>query len=199
MTDREPGRREQILQAFAAMLEQPGTRITTAALAREVGVSEAALYRHFPSKARMYEGLMEFLEDAIFSRFQMIRDEEPSPAGRCNAMLLLILRFCEQNPGFSRLLTGEALTGEHQRLRQRMGQFSDRVETELRNVLRDGELATGQRPLPDGKTAARLLMAVTEGRIAQFARSDFRRLPAEDWARQWQRLQLAIWNQPASQ
>ena len=109
MTRRDPQRYEQILQTLAVMLEDPGTRITTAALASRVGVSEAALYRHFPSKARMFEGLLEFLESAIFSRFQVIRAEETDPAARSSAMLLLILRFCGQNPGFTRLLTGERM------------------------------------------------------------------------------------------
>lgn len=196
MATREPQRRQQILQAFAVMLEQPGTRITTAALARQVGVSEAALYRHFPSKARMYEGLMEFLEETVFNRFHLIREEETTPDRRCIAMLLLLLGFCEQNPGFARLLTGEALTGESERLRRRMAQFLERVETELRNVLRDGELETGWRPLPDSKAAAHLLMTVAEGRIGQFVRSDFRRLPTQDWQRQWEQFSPVLWQQP---
>jgi TetR/AcrR family transcriptional regulator len=182
-------RREQILQTFATMLEShPGSRITTAALAREVGVSEAALYRHFPSKARMFEGLIEFIEETIFSRVGLILDEEPDPAARCGGILLLLLSFCERNPGFSRLLTGDALAGETDRLRRRIAQFYDRLETQLRTVLRDGELQDGVRtPIP-AAIAAGAMLALAEGRIAQFVRSEFRRAPTQDWPAQWERL-----------
>lgn len=182
-------RREQILQTFATMLEtHPGSRITTAALAREVGVSEAALYRHFPSKARMFEGLIEFIEETVFSRVGLILDEHRGPAERCSAMLLLLVSFCERNPGFSRLLTGDALAGETDRLRRRIAQFYDRLETQLRTVLRDGELETGTRTAIPATLAAGTMLALAEGRIAQFVRSEFRRSPSEHWELQWERL-----------
>ncbi len=182
-------RREQILKAFASMLEShPGSRITTAALAREVGVSEAALYRHFPSKARMFEGLIEFIEDTVFSRVGRILDEHADPIGRCGGLMLLLLSFCERNPGFSRLLTGDALAGETQRLRQRIAQFYNRVETQLRAILRDGELDTGMRTRIPAALAANLMLAAAEGRIMQFVRSDFRRAPTENWELQWSQL-----------
>lgn len=182
-------RREQILQTFATMLEtHPGSRITTAALAREVGVSEAALYRHFPSKARMFEGLIEFIEETIFSRVTIILGEHRAPAARCGAMLRLLLSFCERNPGFSRLLTGDALAGETDRLRRRIAQFYDRLETQLRTVLRDGELDSGVRTTLPANIAAATMLALAEGRIAQFVRSEFSRMPTEHWDLQWSQL-----------
>ena len=132
-------RRQEILEAFAMMLEEsPGSRITTAALARHVGVSEAALYRHFPSKAKMIEGLIEFMEASVFTRITRILEEEPSAEGRCRNLIWLLLSFAERNPGFARLLAGDALQGETDRLRARMRQFFDRLETQLRQILREG-------------------------------------------------------------
>ncbi|TVS14523.1 MAG: nucleoid occlusion factor SlmA [Gammaproteobacteria bacterium] len=191
------GRREQILKTFATMLEsRPGTRITTAALAREVGVSEAALYRHFPSKARMFEGLIEFIEDTVFTRVTRILEEHPDPVGRCHALLLLLLSFCERNPGFSRLLTGDALAGETDRLRQRIAQFYSRLETQLRTILRDGEIDHGIRSQIPAAVAANLMLAAAEGRIMQFVRSEFRRGPTENWDLQWSCLAPALFERP---
>lgn len=187
------GRREQILQTFAIMLEsRPGSRITTAALAREVGVSEAALYRHFPSKARMFEGLIEFIEETVFTRINRILDDSSDPVVRCHAILALLLSFCERNPGFSRLLTGDALAGETERLRQRIAQFYNRLETQLRGILRDGEIEHGVRSSIPAAIAANLMLAAAEGRIMQFVRSDFRRAPTEHWDLQWSRLAPAL-------
>ena len=195
-----PGqRREQILQTFATMLEsRPGSRITTAALAKEVGVSEAALYRHFPSKARMFEGLIEFIEETIFSRTPRVMAETEDPRARCRGVLLLLLSFCERNPGFSRLITGDALAGETDRLRRRMAQLHDRLETELRTVLRDGEIAVGVRStLPTNITASTML-ALAEGRIAQFVRSEFRRSPTEHFEAEWSALATALFTQTSA-
>lgn len=187
------GRREQILQTFARMLEtHPGSRITTAALARELGVSEAALYRHFPSKARMFEGLIEFIEETIFTRVTRILDEQSTGDQRCLHVLALVLSFCERNPGFSRLLTGDALAGETDRLRRRISQFYERVETQLRTILRDRELQEGARTTVPVNLAANLMLAAAEGRIAQFVRSDFRRSPTDAWEVQWQALAGAL-------
>lgn len=187
------GRREQILQTFATMLEtRPGSRITTAALAQEVGVSEAALYRHFPSKARMFEGLIEFIEETIFTRISRILEEQSDPVARCHAVMLLLLSFCERNPGFSRLLTGDALAGETERLRQRIAQFFSRLETQLRTILRDGEIEHGIRSAIPAAVAANLMLAAAEGRIMQFVRSEFRRAPTEHWDLQWSRLSPAL-------
>lgn len=179
-------RREQILQALAHMLEtSPGARITTAGLAKTVGVSEAALYRHFPSKAKMFDGLIEFIEETIFERIAVILREDNSAMGRCEKILGLLLTFAERNPGISRILTGDALTGETERLRTRVTQLFDRLETQLKQILREAELREGVRTVVTVSTAANLLMAFAEGRIGQFVRSEFKRRPTEYWQDQW--------------
>ncbi len=179
-------RRDAILQSLAHMLEAtPGGRITTAALAANVGVSEAALYRHFPSKAKMFEGLIEFIEDTLFTRIGRIREEETGASTQCEQILTLLLAFCERNPGITRLLTGDALTGETDRLRGRVQQLFDRLETELRQVLRNAELREGLRTELPAALAANLLLAAAEGRMTQYVRSEFRRAPTEFWSEQW--------------
>lgn len=179
-------RRQQILESLAKMLEDcPGARITTAALAKEVGVSEAALYRHFPSKSKMFEGLIEFIEETIFSRITLILAEEPTALKRCENILFLLLTFTERNPGITRLLTGDALTGETERLRNRIAQLFERIETQLKQILREAEIREGLRPMLSVSAAANLLMACMDGRITQFVRSEFRRAPTEYWNDQW--------------
>lgn len=186
MSPRKSQRRQQILEALAQMLEaNPGDRITTAGLARQVGVSEAALYRHFPSKSKMFEGLIEFIEETLFSRIGMILNEESTAARRCEKMLTLLLAFAERNPGITRILTGDALAGETERLHQRVQQLFDRFETQLRQVIREAEMREGLRPTIPLQAAANLLMATAEGRISQYVRSNFRRSPTEDWQDQW--------------
>ncbi len=182
-----PNRREQILQAFAAMLEtHPGSRITTAALAAHVGVSEAALYRHFPSKAKMIDELIAFAEATVFERIGQIVAEQEDAGSRCGAVLGLLLAFCERNPGFARLFAGDALQGETERLRQRMRQFYDRIETQLRQIIREA-YATRPTAAPlSAAAAANLMLASAEGRISQFVRSEFKTQPTENWAGQWQ-------------
>ena len=192
MTEQTPSRKEQILQALAHMLEaEPGGRITTAGLAREVGVSEAALYRHFPSKAKMFEGLIDFIEEAIFSRINRITGEGDALT-QVEQILTLILAFTERNPGITRLLTGDALTGENARLHQRIQQFYDRVESQVKQVLRDAEFKEGLRTQATPTITANLLLAVAEGRIAQFVRSGFKTLPSQDWPAQWALLQPTL-------
>jgi len=187
--DREPSRKEQILQALARMLESgPGERITTAALAREVGVSEAALYRHFPSKARMFEELIAFIEQTLFSRINRILQEESAAAVRCEQILTLVLTFAEKNPGMTRLLTGDALAGETERLRQRIAQLFDRLEAQLKQILREAEIRERVRPPISPAVLAGLLMSAADGRLMQFVRSGFRRRPTEQWAEQWRYL-----------
>lgn len=179
-------RREQILQALALMLEEDsGKRITIASLARQVGVSEAALYRHFPSKARMFEGLIEFIEETLFERITRILDETHEALPRCQQILELLLRFAEKNPGLTRLLGGDALTGETARLRLRIHQLFERLETQLKQVLREAELRERRRPTLPAAAGANLLVAYAEGRISQYVRSDFRRRPTEHWDDQW--------------
>ncbi|WP_296056352.1 nucleoid occlusion factor SlmA [uncultured Amphritea sp.] len=188
----KPSRREQILQSLAMMLESdPGARITTAALARHVGVSEAALYRHFPSKARMFEGLISFIEDTIFSRINIITGSDANAMKQCEQILTLLLAFVEKNPGMARILTGDALSGETDRLRQRINQFFERMETQLKQILRTAEQIEGLRTqLPTGATA-NLMLACAEGRIRQFVRSEFKARPTINWADQWSVLATA--------
>ena len=184
--DQKPRRREQILQALALMLEEDsGKRITTAALARQVGVSEAALYRHFPSKARMFEGLIDFIEESIFERITRILDDVPDAITRCGTILALLLGFAEKNPGLARVMGGDVLTGETARLRQRVNQLFERLELQLKQILREAELREGLRPTIPASAAANLLAAQAEGRISQYVRSDFKRLPTEHWEDQW--------------
>ena len=180
-------RREEILQVLARMLqEQAGEHVTTAELARAVGVSEAALYRHFPSKAKMFESLIEFIEESVFTRTTRILDEEPQWEARLQQILTLVLGFADKNPGMARLLQGGVLTGETERLRVRIAQFFDRIETQLRQVLREGEAAGGPRLAVND--TAQLLMAFAEGRIAQYVRSGFTVSPVQGWEKQWELL-----------
>lgn len=179
------------------MLEtEPGGRITTAGLAKTVGVSEAALYRHFPSKAKMFDGLIEFIEGTIFERVTLILRDEQSAMTRCEKILGLLLAFAERNPGISRILTGDALTGETERLRARINQFFERLETQLKQILREAELREGVRTAVTVSTAANLLMAVAEGRISQFVRSDFKNRPTEYWQDQWPVLMEGFFKAP---
>ncbi|WP_096086723.1 nucleoid occlusion factor SlmA [Agaribacterium haliotis] len=185
-TAQKKNRRQQILEALATMLEaSPGARITTAALAKQVGVSEAALYRHFPSKSKMYEGLIEFIEQTLFSQINIIVSNESKAFDRCEKILYLLLAFCERNPGITRLLTGDALTGETERLRNRIGQLFDRLETELRQILRDAELRDGIKFSLSVNNTVALLLSAAEGRIAQFVRSEFKRSPTDQWPQMW--------------
>ena len=188
MTDNEkkPSRRQQILEALAHELEMnPGERITTAGLARAVGVSEAALYRHFPSKAKMFEGLIEFIEESIFSLINRILKEQDSSLKRCENILSLLLGFSERNPGLTRILSGDILTGETERLRLRVSQFYERLETQIKQVLREGEMNKELTLTVPVQAQANLLLAVAEGRIVQFVRSGFKRSPIENWNNQW--------------
>jgi len=188
-SDKKSSRKEHILQALAQMLESgPGERITTAALAREVGVSEAALYRHFPSKARMFEGLIKFIEETLFIRITRILQEDFSTTERCEKILTLLLTFAEKNPGMTRLMTGDALAGETERLRVRIGQLFDRLESQLKQVLREAPLRENLKPTISPAVMASLLLASVEGRLTQFVRSEFKRLPTENWEEQWRYL-----------
>ena len=193
MQQRHPNRKQQILQALAAMLESnAGDKITTAKLAAELEVSEAALYRHFPSKARMYESLLDFVEETIFSRVTAVLNDVQDPLERCYQILLLVIIFCERNPGISRILNGDALLGENPRLRARVNQIFERIETQLRQCLRLAETEQGWRTSIPLKTAANLMLATTEGKIAKFVRSDFDSNPSETWPEQWSLLVSSI-------
>ena len=187
MDNNKVSRKDQILQALARMLETaPGERITTAALAEEVGVSEAALYRHFPSKARMFEGLIKFIEETLFLRISRILDDESSAETRCHNILTLLLNFSDKNPGMTRLLTGDALAGETERLRARIAQLLNRVESQLKQVLREAQIRENLKPGVSPTALANLLLAACEGRMAQFVRSEFKKSPLENWDTQWE-------------
>lgn len=179
-------RAQTILEALARELEsQPGERITTASLAKAVGVSEAALYRHFPSKARMFEALIEFIEDSIFGLITRILEDEAQAIERCGKILGVVLGFAARNPGLTRIMVGDALIGENVRLRARIQKFYERLETQLKQVLREAET---RNQLPVGyqaTAAANLLLSSIEGRLNQFVRSGFARSPLELWDQQW--------------
>jgi TetR/AcrR family transcriptional regulator len=186
-------RREHILQTLAHMLEtHPGERITTAHLAKEVGVSEAALYRHFPSKARMFENLIEFIEDSIFSRIARILTEETHAEKRCEAILLLTLSFAQKNPGISRILTGDALVGETDRLRTRINQLFDRLDTQFKQILREADARENIVPPLSFAAISGLFLAFIEGRIRQYVRSEFKRAPTESWKEIWPHLSQGL-------
>ena len=179
-------RKELILRALTHMLEaSPGTRITTASLADQVGVSEAALYRHFPSKTKMFDELIKFIEETLFSRISRVLKEEQSTNARCYKILTLILTFCEKNPGMTRLLTGDALVGETENLRIRISRFYDRIESQLKQVLREAQIRENMRPSASPAAVANLLLASIEGRLLQFVRSEFKQSPLENWDIQW--------------
>ena len=182
-------RKQQILMALMEILEEtPDNRVTTAGIAAAVGVSEAALYRHFPSKRTIYAALLEFAEDTLFGLIGSIPDEQPGALDQCHRLLCIYLEFCEKNPGISRLLTGRALTGESLRLHRQVEQLYQRLETQLKQYLREAEMREQLRTRLPVATAANLLMATAEGRVSQFCRSDFRRSPTEGWTDQWAQL-----------
>ena len=177
-----PGeRRAQILQTLAAMLEQPGAdRVTTAALAAKLDVSEAALYRHFASKAQMFEGLIEFIEGNIFMLVNQITEREGAGQLRAQKIVVVLLQFGERNPGMTRVMVGDALVYENDRLVLRMNQFFDRIESALRQVLRAAAEAKGSTtPTVDANAQASVLVSFIIGRLQRYARSGFKRMPTE--------------------
>ena len=178
-------RKQDILQSLAQMLEEDlSERITTARLAKHVGVSEAALYRHFPSKARMYESLLDFSEESIFSMINKINQSDVNTLEKCQRICQLILGFSQKNPGISRLLMGEVLLGETQRLKDRVSRFFDKVEMQIKQVLRDGAIKDNISTV-DSASLAKFLTTIIEGRLQQFVRSQFKYLPLEHWEVQW--------------
>ena len=187
----KPGeRRVQILQTLATMLEAPGAeRITTAALAARLEVSEAALYRHFASKAQMFEGLIEFIESSVFSLVNQIIEREASGAVQAQRITAVLLQFGEKNPGMTRVMVGDALVFEHERLTARMNQFFDRLESQLRQSLRQAAEAAGSStPTVDAQALASAITSLAIGRLQRYARSGFKRLPTEHLEPALQRL-----------
>src|SRR5688572_31060600 len=177
----KPGeRRVQILQALATMLEQPGSeRITTSALAARLDVSEAALYRHFASKAQMFEGLIEFIEQSVFTLVNQIAEREPAGNVQAAKTVAMLLQFAEKNPGMTRVMVGDALVFENERLQQRMNQFFDKIESTLKQSLRSATEEGSATPSVDAQVRASMLTAFVDGRLQRLARSGFQRAPSE--------------------
>ena len=194
MTDQKPSRREAILHALVELLEtDPGARITTAGLAKSVGVTEAALYRHFPSKRKMFEALIEFAEEAVFSRCQVILQEQEDVRVRLQQLVHLVLVFAERNPGLCCVLTGDALMGENDTLRKRASQFFERLETQVRQTLKEGDIRQGLRPRTSAARGADFVLVFVEGRIQRFVRSSFSRLPSKDFEENWGLVSEGVW------
>ena len=195
MAGKRSSRSQDILQALARMLEESrGGRITTAALAAQLGVSEAALYRHFPSKTRMFEGLIDFIEETIFARVSTIVNDEPDAANQCYRIIGLTLTFAEKNPGISRLLHGDALTGETTKLHERIAQFFKRLQSQLKQILREAEIRQGLKIRVPIAVAADMLLVFLEGKISQFVRSDFEQPPTQYWSEQWPLLENQLFD-----
>ena len=186
-------RKQQILEILALQLEEnPGTRIPTAALAKAVGVSEAALYRHFASKAKMFEALIDFSEDSVFGLINSILAQEKDAIMRCEKIVQLLLGFSERNPGITRVLVGDALVGENERLRGRVFQFFERLETQFKQILREANLNDGARVVGSIDSAANQMLAHVEGKMSQFIRTSFSKKPTEHYQEQWQSLRRGL-------
>lgn len=183
-------RREEILQSLAMMLESSdgNQRITTAKLATRVGISEAALYRHFPSKTSMFEGLIAFIEDALLSRINTILQEEKETETRLRQIFQLLLGFAERNPGLTRILTGHALMFEQAQLQSRINQLFERIEAQLRQAIRERKLREGKAFLHDESLLAAQLLAFYEGALARYVRSEFRLQPTSHFEQRWKML-----------
>lgn len=193
----KPGeRRLQILQSLAEMLETPkGEKITTAALAARLECSEAALYRHFASKAQMFEGLIDFIEQSLFGVINQITSEESRGLKQVELILSLLLRFSQKNRGMTRVLIGDALVGENERLQGRINALLDKVEAGLKQALRIAATQDGLKPDADFGALANLLRCYVVGRWEQYGRSGFIREPLSQWPQQWAMLYFACLSQ----
>lgn len=193
----KPGeRRLQILQTLASMLEDPkGEKITTAALASRLDCSEAALYRHFASKAQMFEGLIEFIESSLFGVINQISTEEAAGLKQVEHILVLLLSFAQKNRGMTRVLTGDALVNENERLQARINQLLDKVEAALKQALRVAATQGQLDAQADFAGLANLLLCHVIGRWQQYAKSGFVREPAAHWGQQWPMLYCACLSQ----
>lgn len=192
-------RKDQILQVLVSMLESSlGEAITTANLAKQVGVSEAALYRHFPSKFKMFEGLIDYMDETVFSRIKKIMEEESAVTVRCEKICLLVLTFAEKNPGLSRLLFGDVLLGERDLLRHRTAQFYERISLQMRQAMRDAVLQEDRQFSCSPSVLASLLTALIEGRVSQYVRSGFKVMPTQHWKEQWNALDQGLFAQKVS-
>jgi TetR/AcrR family transcriptional regulator len=187
VSNKNKNRKEDILQALAKMLESnEGTqRITTAKLAATVGVSEAALYRHFPSKTKMFESLIVYIEDILLSRINVIMHEESNTFIRLQLILALILGFSEKNPGLTRIMTGHALMFEQDQLQERISQLFERIETQIKQVLRERKIREGVAFITDERILSSQLLAFCEGMMARYSRSGFKYLPTTNFDIRW--------------
>jgi TetR/AcrR family transcriptional regulator len=186
-------RKTQILQTLAHMLENPAAeKVTTAGLAAKLDVSEAALYRHFSGKAQMYEGLIEFIEQTVFALINKISSEEKSGTRQVEAIVGVLLGFAQKNPGMTRVLIGDALVHEDERLQARINQLLDRLEAALKQAIRFGVTQQELTADTDAAACANLILSFVTGRWHQFAKSGFRRDPVELWNRQWRQLMEGV-------
>ena len=183
---RKLNRRQQILEVLASELEKNlGLPITTSSLANAVGVSEAALYRHFASKAKMFEALISFTEESIFSLINKILDQEADVTVRCEKIIHLVLSFSERNPGITRIIIGDVLLGENERLHTRVTQFFERIESQIRQILREANLSNGPRPISNIDAVADQIITYIEGKLSKFVKSSFSKMPTEHIEVQW--------------
>ncbi|RUO30729.1 nucleoid occlusion factor SlmA [Aliidiomarina sedimenti] len=195
MSQPKTNRREAILQSLTTMLENsPGKPITTARLAAEVGVSEAALYRHFPSKARMFEALLDYLEDILLGGINRILEHEKDSTERVRLSVRLLLDFATRSPGMARIYTGDALSGEHERLRHRVAAIADKIEAQFKQMLRERRIRDGLTSSMDEGILANWVLAFVEGKIVQFVRSGFTRKPIDHFDQQWSLIEQQLKN-----
>ena len=190
---RSGDRKNQILQTLAQMLEGPAAeKVTTAALAKRLEVSEAALYRHFSGKAQMFEGLIEFIEQTLFALINKITTEEKSGLRQAEAVIGVLLGFAQKNRGMTRVLIGDALVNENEKLQLRINQLHERLEATLRQALRFAMSANEIAQDVDAVAQANLIMSYVIGRWHQYGKSGFRRDPSEMWGRQWKQLMEGV-------
>ncbi|HEY7742627.1 MAG TPA: nucleoid occlusion factor SlmA [Burkholderiales bacterium] len=193
MAEKTGDRKDQILQTLAQMLENPaGEKATTAALAKRLDVSEAALYRHFRGKAEMFEGLIEFIEQTLFALVNKITGEEKSGVRQLESIMSILLAFAQKNRGMTRVLVGDALVNEDERLQTRINQLNERLEAALKQALRFGVSQGEIAQEVDIAAQANLMMSFVTGRWHQFARSGFKRDPVELWPKQWRQLMEGV-------
>jgi len=193
MAEKKGERKDQILQTLAQMLENPaGEKVTTAALAARIKVSEAALYRHFKGKAEMFEGLIEFVEQTLFGLINKITSDEKSGVRQVEGIITVLLAFAQKNRGMTRVLIGDVLVNEDDRLQLRINQLHERLEAALKQALRFGVSQKEIAQEVDITAQANLMMSFVTGRWHQFAKSGFKRDPAELWPKQWRQLMEGV-------
>ena len=192
MVGKTGNRRQEILQTLAKMLERQNTKITTAALASELNISEAALYRHFPSKAKMFESLIDFAEETIFSRIKSISAESDDSLNKCNRIINLVLNFCSKNPGITRLLIGNSLVSEYESLNTRIKSIHEKLTQNFEAILAVRQNNMGDLIKYSVDDLANLFTNLIEGKINSFVRSDFNKDPLTNFNSQWQMIKDGI-------